>query len=194
MDRRGIRQAALAGNSLGGGLALLLARDYPERVSALILLAPAAAMTRLPYIFYPLRLPGLGKNLARLLLGPWIIPYALRLIYRRRELITPAVVAGYAAPFREPGRRLALANLCRQVHIPPLAEIEAMLAQLRQPATIIWGEQDRILPVSHAQWLQDRLPQAELHLLPEVGHAPQEEAPALVNEIIIDFLTRSINN
>ncbi|MBI4642395.1 MAG: hypothetical protein HY743_01355 [Deltaproteobacteria bacterium] len=171
----------------------MLARDYPERVSALILLAPAAALTRLPYIFYPLRLPGLGRLLA-LLLGPWIIPIALRLIYRRRELITPEVVAGYAAPFRDRGRRLALASLCRQVHIPPLSQIQAMLAQLRQRAAIIWGDHDRILPVSHARWLQDRLPQAELNILPEVGHAPQEEAPAAVNEIIIDFLTRSINN
>ncbi len=38
------------------------------------------------------------------------------------------------------------------------------------------------------------LPQAEFHLLPEVGHAPQEEAPGLVNKIIIDFLGRSIKN
>ena len=194
LDQRGIQKAAVAGNSLGGGLALMLARDYPERVSALILLAPAAAMTRLPYIFYPLSLPGVGKMLAPLLLGPWIIPFALRLAYHRRKLITPAVVAGYAAPFREKRRRLALASLCHQLHIPPLAAIEAMLAQLRQPATIIWGERDRILPVRHAHWLRERLPQAEFHLLPEVGHAPQEEVPALVNEIIIDFLTRSINN
>ena len=194
MDLLGISKAALAGNSLGGGLALLLAHDFPERVSALVLLAPAAALTRLPYIFYPLRLPGLGKMLAPLLLGPWIIPLALRLIYHRRELITPQVVAGYAAPFKEPRRRLALASLCRQVELPPLTAIEAMLAQLNPPTAIIWGEQDRILPVSHAQWLRERLPQATINLLPAVGHAPQEEVPALVNEIIIDFLTRSINN
>jgi pimeloyl-ACP methyl ester carboxylesterase len=193
LDRRGLTPAALAGSSLGGGLALLLARDYPERVSALILLAPATALTRLPYLFYPLRLPGLGKPLS-LLLGPWIIPLALRLIYHRREHITPGVVAGYGRPFREPRRRLALACLCRQVHIPPLADIEAMLAQLRQPAAIIWGEHDHILPVSHAHWLKERLPQAKLHILPEVGHAPQEEAPDAVNKIIIAFLTRTINN
>jgi pimeloyl-ACP methyl ester carboxylesterase len=38
------------------------------------------------------------------------------------------------------------------------------------------------------------LPQAEFHFLPEVGHAPQEEAPAAVNKIIIDFLGRSLKN
>jgi len=38
------------------------------------------------------------------------------------------------------------------------------------------------------------LPQAEFHLLSQVGHAPQEEAPGLVNKIIIDFLSRSLKN
>jgi homoserine acetyltransferase len=163
-------------------------------LTTLLLLAPAAALTRLPLIFYPLRLPGLGKMLASLLLRPWIIPLALRLIYQRRERLTARVAEGYAAPFREPNRRLALAALCRQVRIPPLAEIEAMLAQLRQPMTFIWGKKDRILPVRQAHWLQERLPQAEFHFLRQVGHAPQEEAPEEVNEIIIDFLSRTINN
>lgn len=193
MERQGIRQAALAGNSLGGGLALLLARDYPERVPALALLAPAAAMTRLPWLFYPMGVPGLSRVLAPLL-GPWLIPLALGLAYHRRELITPEVVEGYAAPFREGPRRLALGRLCRQLKIPPRSQTEAWLKELRPPTLIIWGEEDRILPVDQARWLKARLPQAEMHLMPQVGHAPQEEAPDEVNKIIIAFLTRSLKN
>jgi pimeloyl-ACP methyl ester carboxylesterase len=193
LDRRGIEQAALAGNSLGGGLALLLARDYPERFPALVLLAPAAALTRVPLIFYPLRLPRLGR-LAAACLAPWIIPPALRLIYHRRDLVTPEVISGYAAPFREFPRRLALGRLCQQLNPLPLYQVESLLPQIQQPVSLIWGEQDRILPLRQAHWLKDRLPRAQLHLLPQVGHAPQEEAPAAVNKIIIAFLGRSINN
>jgi pimeloyl-ACP methyl ester carboxylesterase len=193
LDRRGLRQVAVAGNCLGGSLALMLARDYPERVSALILLDPAVALTRVPWIFYPLRLPFLG-GLAAALSGPWIIPFALRLAYHRRELITPEVVAGYARPFQELPRRLAFRRLCQQLKIPPLPEIEAMLHKIHQPTVLIWGQEDRILPVSQASWVKARLPQARYKPLPEVGHAPQEEDPAAVNEIIIAFLTSSINN
>jgi pimeloyl-ACP methyl ester carboxylesterase len=193
LDRRDLSRVAVAGNSLGGSLALLLARDYPERVSALVLLAPAAALTRLPRIFYPLRLPVLGRLMAPLM-GPWIIPLALKLTYHRRELITPEVVAGYALPFRELPRRLALARLCRQLTIWPLNQVELLLRQIRAPVALVWGVKDRILPVTQAHWLKARLPEAELHLLPRVGHAPQEEAPGAVNKIIIDFLTRSLNN
>ncbi len=193
LQRRGIRKAAVAGNSLGGGLALMLARDYPERVEALILLAPAVALRRVPWLFYPLRLPGLGL-MAAALMGPWIIPLALRLAYHRPQLITPEVVAGYAAPYRELSRRLALRRICRQLQVPPWSEIEALLSKIHQPTAIVWGEEDRILPVAQAAWLKARLPQAELRLLPEIGHAPQEEAPATVNKIIIAFLTRSLKN
>ncbi len=193
LDRRGVDKAAVAGNSLGGSLALLLAHHYPERVAALILLAPAAASTRVPLIFYPLRLPGAGLFFASLL-GPWMLPLALKLMYYRRELITPEVVAGYAPTFSTLARRLALRRLCRDLKPWPLMEVEALLQGIRQPVTIIWGEQDRILPVSQASWLKERLPQAEFHLLPEVGHAPQEEAPSRVNEIIIAFLARSLKN
>jgi pimeloyl-ACP methyl ester carboxylesterase len=193
MDRQGIPRAAVAGNSLGGGLALMLARDYPERISALVLLAPAAALTRVPWIFYPLRPPVLGR-LAAVLMGPWLIPLALRLAYHRRELITPEVVAGYALPFRELCRRLALSRLCRQLQILPLDRVKLLLQKISQPVSLIWGQEDRILPAPQAFWIKEQLPQAEFHLLPGVGHAPQEETPAAVNKIIIDFLTRSLNN
>ncbi len=193
LDRRGLSRTAVAGNSLGGGLALLLARDYPEMVSALVLLAPAAALNRIPWIFYPLRFPGLGLITASLL-GPWMLPWAMRFMYYRRDRITKAAVAGYAGPYREMRRRLALRRLCQSLEIWPLARVEAMLRDIHQPALLIWGEKDRVLPVSQAPWIQARLPGAGLIILPEVGHAPQEEVPDAVNKLIIDFLGRSLIN
>lgn len=193
LDRRGVDRAAVAGNSLGGSLALLLAHQCPEHVPALILLAPAVALTRMPLTLSPLRLPGLGL-LAASLTGPWMLPLALRLMYYRRELATPEVAAGYAPSFATLEKRLALRRLVQALEIRPLGEVEALLADIRQPVAIIWGEEDRVLPVWQARWLKDRLPQAELHLLPRVGHAPQEEAPERVNEIIIAFLARSLKN
>lgn len=193
LERRGLEQATLVGNSLGGGLALLLARDYPDRFPALVLLAPGVALTRLPRIFHPLRVLLLG-HLAAALLGPWIIPFALRQIYYHRELITQEVISGYAAPFREFSRRLAIGRLCQQLNPLPLEEVEALLHNLRQPVSLIWGYQDRVLPVRQAYWIKERLPQAQMHILPQAGHAPQEEAPDEVNKIIIAFLGRSLNN
>jgi pimeloyl-ACP methyl ester carboxylesterase len=88
----------------------------------------------------------------------------------------------------------ALRQFSQQLQVSPLKEITDLLQRLAQPTGLIWGAQDRILPLIQGHWIKSYLPKAEFHLLPEVGHAPQEEAPALVNKIIIDFLGRSLNN
>jgi pimeloyl-ACP methyl ester carboxylesterase len=193
LDWQGLETVALGGNSLGGGLSLVLAREHSSRVSALALLAPAAALTRVPYAFLPMRLPVLGYAVAALL-GPWLLPWFMRLIYCHPERLIPEAVAGYAPPYRDLHRRLALRQICRQLEIRPLAEIAALLRGVSQPTALIWGEKDLILPVAQGRWMAEHLPQAEFHLLPEVGHAPQEEAPGPVNKIIIDFLHRSLKN
>ncbi len=119
LDWHGLDTVALGGNSLGGGLSLVLAREHPARVSALALLAPAAALTRIPYAFWPLRLPVLGYAVAALL-GPWLLPWFMRLVYCRPAGLIPEAVAGYAPPYRDLSRRLALRQVCRQLEIRPL--------------------------------------------------------------------------
>ena len=119
LDWQGLDTVALGGNSLGGGLSLVLAREHPARVSALVLLAPAAALTRIPYAFWPLRLPVLGYAVAALL-GPWLLPWFMRLVYCHPERLIPEAVAGYAPPYRDLSRRLALRQVCRQLEIRPL--------------------------------------------------------------------------
>jgi pimeloyl-ACP methyl ester carboxylesterase len=193
LDWHQFKSVILGGNSLGGGLSLLVARERPEQVCALVLLAPAAALNQVPYAFYPLRVPVLGYAIAALL-GPWFLPWFMRLVYCHPEKIIPEAVPGYAPPFRDLSHRLVLRQICRQLKVRPLDEIALLLRRLTQPTSLIWGAQDRILPPARGHWIKSHLPQAEFHLLPEVGHAPQEEAPAIVNKIIIDFLGRSLNN
>ncbi|MBM4283803.1 MAG: alpha/beta fold hydrolase [Deltaproteobacteria bacterium] len=193
LQDRGVTQAAVAGNSLGGGLALWLAREHPEMVSHLILLAPAAALRRLPYIFVPLSLPVLG-NLTALALGPWILPPALGLIFHNRDLITPEVLEGYAPPYRDRRQRRLLGEVCRQLQLLPLEEVAALLRKISCPTVLIWGVEDRILPLGQGCWMLAHLTQARPYFLPGVGHAPQEEAPDRVNQIIIDFLRGTLKN
>ena len=56
------------------------------------------------------------------------------------------------------------------------------------PVLLIQGEQDPIVSSATAKYLKDNIPQAELHLLPGIGHAPQLEDPKQFNQILKDFI------
>jgi pimeloyl-ACP methyl ester carboxylesterase len=61
---------------------------------------------------------------------------------------------------------------------------------LTVPTLILWGENDRIVPVRHAQAAVARLVQGRLEVLPDCGHVPQVEKPDRVAELLGDFLDK----
>ncbi len=193
LEARGISRAAVAGNCFGGGLALLLAHFYPEMVSHLILVDPAAVLTRLPLLFTPLRTPILGKLVAASL-GPWVLHLGLRLAYHDWSLITPQVIEGYSPTYLDIKQRLTLWEMCQKMVFLPQKQVGKILAGIHQPTILIWGRKDRILPLRQGYRFLSYRPQTPAFFLREIGHAPQEEAPDKVNKIIIDFLKPGLIN
>jgi pimeloyl-ACP methyl ester carboxylesterase len=63
-------------------------------------------------------------------------------------------------------------------------ELRPILRQISQPALILHGDADRILPVDSSRWLASQLPQNHLHILPSAGHAPMMTFPQEVAEAI----------
>ena len=64
------------------------------------------------------------------------------------------------------------------------------MERVRQPALVVWGEQDRLLPVRLAPKLARALPNSELLLMSDVGHAPQFEATQETLALLLPFLDR----
>ena len=62
------------------------------------------------------------------------------------------------------------------------------LKDLKAPLMTIWGEQDRIIPVSHADAVRERLPDSLVHTIPDCGHWPQMEQAESFNDLLIRFL------
>ena len=63
------------------------------------------------------------------------------------------------------------------------------LEEIRVPTLIIWGAQDRLLPVAHAHLAAKRLPNARLHIFHPCGHVPNIERAQEYNALVIDFLS-----
>jgi pimeloyl-ACP methyl ester carboxylesterase len=62
------------------------------------------------------------------------------------------------------------------------------LRQITNPALIIWGAKDRILPVSHGKKGYDKIPDARLRIIPDAGHTPFIDLPEVFKDIILHFI------
>ncbi|MGC8873634.1 MAG: alpha/beta fold hydrolase [Chloroflexia bacterium] len=187
MDALGIERAILVGHSAGGTVALLTALDYPERVQALVLVDAAVYVGGTPVWLRPLwntpQLRHLGPLLLRsirrwgsdLLLRAWHDP----------SRISPEQWEGYLKPLQAENWDRALWEVVRASRPPAL---EPRLSQVRVPVLVITGDDDRIVPAAQSIRLSQELPQAQLVVLPECGHVPQEECPEAFLEALEPFL------
>lgn len=172
LDALEIDRATLGGNSFGGLVAWRFAAAHPERVERLILVDSGA------YSIY-----GVTDD-------PVPVPDAMRSYLLTAPLagVQASAMQIYADPARLPEGRIEqiqqmMARLGNgEAFIGHLEEFvlpdpEADLAQVAAPTLILWGEEDRVIPLDHARRIEAAIPDARLITYPGVGHAPQEEIP-----------------
>ncbi|HEY1249712.1 MAG TPA: alpha/beta hydrolase [Thermoanaerobaculia bacterium] len=186
LDARGIGRVVLIGNSLGGATAMWIAAEHPDRVAALVLVAPATASSTIPWPVRFLRAPLLG-GLALALSSRRSVALGLRRkIYAGAANVTEERIDDAWRPLTIPGtRRAALAAI--RADPKRYAGLET---RVRAPTLIVWGREDRLLRVKEAEALAARMPDARLAILPGAGHLPQREAPRAFSEAVADFLRR----
>ncbi len=172
LDAHGVERATVVGHSLGAGVAAWLAVHYPERVSALVLAAPAANTASLTRADQLLATPRVGPLLAGGILA--LAGTALRF-----QSIRSSVVHHLALDERQLaglGRRLSSPAAWRAFTIEQRALVrqlpllDAELGRIAVPTVIVAGAADRIVPAAAARALAAQIPGAELVLLPGAGH------------------------
>jgi len=179
----------LVGNSLGGGLALRLYLNFPAfaaKVRGLVLIDAAGYPHKLPVHVRTLGSP-LGKLLAHarlhtlaracglLRLAAW---HTFRRCFHDRGKIPPELATSARAALATPNAAYAYHYSARNLVPPDVATFHQRFAAITCPALVLWGQQDRILPVRSAQRFAADLPGADLHVFPHCGHAPHLEYPA----------------
>jgi pimeloyl-ACP methyl ester carboxylesterase len=171
LDELGIDELDVVGCSFGGWVATELALLAPERVRRLLLIDPAG----MPADEQPPDVLDLDPVAAAPL--TFAGPEMQRTAQERARAMDAATLARDARN-RATARRLAGDPYLHDPALPSRA------GALRLPVTLVWGEEDRIVPLSHARTWTASVPQAQLRVVPRAGHLPHAEQPA-------DFLARA---
>jgi pimeloyl-ACP methyl ester carboxylesterase len=182
----------LVGNSLGGAVALLVAlrlgKQQPDRLSKLVLIDSAGDQGTLPPHLNLLRSP-LGIPLIYLAPSKLATRMTLRMCYYDRKRITKADVKAYAAPLANRGGRHALLQTARRCIPANVDELIAQIATIKVPTLILWGREDKVIPLKVGELLHQLIPNSTLEIIEHCGHIPQEEKPDETISRISRFLS-----
>lgn len=185
LDGMRLPAVALAGNSWSGGWALAYAQRHPERVSRLALLAPSGLHERDPQTWEILKMPIVGELLTNLAAGRSTVASAVRGLFVHKERATGTLIDEMWAP------GTANVNLRSNYRLErglDWRETERAMPSTRQPALVIWGRQDTVLPVKQAKRFGSLLPHADVHVLEGCGHALTLDCPDQVTGLMEAFL------
>ena len=192
LEHRGAGPVHLVGNSLGGVVSVLVAAARPDLVRTLTLVSPA-----MPYLR-----PRLGSDVAMPLL---LVPGIGRLAQKRVDSLPPERRAAgmiricFAHPEAVPANRLreavqdmaarkempwsgqafrsSLSGLTRSYLTVGPHSVWTRARQVRAPALVVWGTEDKLVPVAVAPRTAAEIPDSRLLVLPDVGHVAMLEAP-----------------
>ncbi|PSL51335.1 pimeloyl-ACP methyl ester carboxylesterase [Salsuginibacillus halophilus] len=184
------RPVIAVGHSMGGQVVLRLARQQPQRLKGMILLAPSAELPKSPRLFRMMtRFPFFTLWLRNYVQkkDPYTV---LKTVVHDESLVTKAQAEIYAEPLKDRRFYHSLKRLIRERE-GDLSEREYKAIKI--PALILWGENDRVLPVQSGERLAAALPDAVFYTLKSTGHLISEESPETVVTYIDAFLNERFN-
>src|ERR1700761_3555000 len=190
----GHERATLVGHSLGGGVALQFAYQFPEMVERLVLVSSGGRGPEVGMVLRAAALPGADLFL-RATAGPgsaaggWVTG-ALSKIGLRPNADLAEVGRAYATLADADRRKAFLSTLHAVVDTDGqrVAALDRLYLAEALPILIVWGERDPIIPVGHGRAAHAQLPGSRLEVFPDAGHVPMLESPGRFAAVLQRFL------
>jgi pimeloyl-ACP methyl ester carboxylesterase len=194
LGKLGVSAATLVGNSMGGFISAELAIMFPQRVERLVLVSAAGISTNgrrdvqraVPTLRRMERVVAayttwVAAHSEAVVRYPGLRNAALGLVTRHPSRLNPALAAEQLRGAGKPGFMQALqANL----NYP----IRERLPEIACPTLIVWGEEDKVIPVRDAGVFEQLIPGSRKVLFEDTGHMAMLERPAAFNELLEQFL------
>ena len=191
----GIDKVTVAGHSLGGGIAMQFAYQFPERTERMILVAPGGLGPEVTPIIRAVTLPGYHQAMSALTLpGVRHVGMAgLRALHKVDHAATRdlAEIADIYDSFRDPRTRSAIRQVVRAV-VDLRGQMVTMTdrAYLTQamPIMVVWGTEDKVIPSAHAENVAAIAPGAVVEIFGDSGHFPHKDHPERFVKVVREFV------
>jgi abhydrolase domain-containing protein 6 len=173
MDRIGVQKAHIVGNSMGGWISLKFAHRHPERLLKLVIVASAGIEFAPPpmEVFTPETEADVVRLFAYLKQNPpWVPRWFCKDWVRHAQERRPSVLSMIESMLT--GQDL-MDSLLKEIHVPTL---------------ILWGEEDRLIPVEVGRQMVNLIPHARFESFPKVGHLVFHEAFSKTLALIENWL------
>jgi pimeloyl-ACP methyl ester carboxylesterase len=192
-----LQKITLIAHDWGGAIGMGAAGEMAYRFSRFVLCNTAAFRSqRMPFRISVCRWPVVGAIGVR---GFNLFSRAaLTMAVSHHDRMTPAIRAGYVAPYNNWANRVAVHRFVQDIPLKPshptydtLSQVEAGLQQFRQhPMLLAWGEQDWCFSPEFRKEFEQRFPQAESFPIADAGHYVFEDAPERLIPRVREFLTQ----
>lgn len=193
-----IDKVTVLGHSLGGGIAMQFAYQFPERTERVCLVSTGGLGPEVTPLIRFLTIPGSGVVIGAATFGPLrpMVSGGLRALSKSGLPLTHdlAEVSEIYENLADPEMRRAVQRVTSHVlswrgQYVTMTD-RAYLARL-MPMLVIWGKQDAVIPVSHAGTARAYAANAEIHVLERTGHFPHKDHPEEFCRLVIDFISAS---
>ncbi|MBI5497155.1 MAG: alpha/beta hydrolase [Deltaproteobacteria bacterium] len=185
LQHKGIKGAGVVGHSMGGKVSAAMVLRHPELASRLMLLDSVGAQQELPLLGKIVNLPVVGKAIFKHAYNRAVVTsYFKGDVYRDPRRVTPELVDEVYRCLELPHGRDAMYAIFQRTVAPNVTDTADSLKQLKLPVKLIWGEFDKIFPLSAAREFERIITGSTLTVIPGIGHSAPDEAPEkLVEEI-----------
>ncbi|MEM7769019.1 MAG: alpha/beta fold hydrolase [Cyanobacteria bacterium P01_A01_bin.37] len=197
------RPMIVIGHSLGALVAATVASQFPHSVAGTVLMTlPATRQEQVSNAWIQNLLSMVERSVANPLLIRLIfniarqrrfIQTALRSAYVDPSYVTDTLVDAFVQPTTDRGAAQTLCRLTQSATTPAYSRSrETLLSQIHQPTLLLWGECDRVTPISQGNVLHEDFPDITWKTIPNAGHCFYDECAETVNQLVLDWIHHSM--
>jgi len=194
----GHERATIVGHSLGGGVALQFAYQFPERCERLVLVSSGGLGREVNAVLRAATVPGFDQVL-RVFSGSWFTDAAASAGRLLRSVgLKPGTDAKQSwlslRSLADADTRAAFIATVRSVIAASgqrVSAVDRLYLAAAVPTLVVWGDRDRIIPVAHAEATHERIPGSRLEVVAGAGHYPHRDDPDRFADVLHRFIAET---